>query len=112
MSSLYFLGYLPYGGTMAEPNYEVLGRYHATREIFEQLRERRNKAMYVLKAAVGHGPQSVTGRIVEFDADAVQAALTEARNIDAEFMRCVTALNEYASIVGKPAVTIEPRRLE
>ncbi|NTZ84376.1 hypothetical protein FCJ61_15565 [Burkholderia metallica] len=109
MSSLYLLGYLPYGGRMAEPNYEVLGRYHATREIFEQLREQRNKAMSDLKTAVGHGSPPGTGRIVEFDADAVQAALTEARNIDAEFMKCVTALNEYASVVGKPTVSIERR---
>ncbi|VWD22880.1 hypothetical protein [Burkholderia contaminans] len=109
MSSLYFLGYLPYGGMMTEPNYEVLGRYHATREIFEQLRQQRNKALSELKAAVGYGASPVSGGVIEFNADAVEAALAEARTVDAEFVKCVAALNEFAAIVGKPTVKIERR---
>ncbi|KIS53988.1 hypothetical protein BTP_3506 [Burkholderia thailandensis Phuket 4W-1] len=94
---------------MAEPNYEVLGRYHATLEIFEQLREQRNKALGKLRDAVGHGVPPGRMHIAVFDADLVQEVLTEARNIDAEFMKCVYALNQYASTVGKSTVTVDRR---
>ncbi|SAK69582.1 hypothetical protein AWB80_03582 [Caballeronia pedi] len=91
---------------MIHLNFEALGRYHATLDAFQELRSKRSTALAELARTVRQNTGR-HGKIVSFDAAAVQEKLQNASTVDAELMQCVDALNEYAAEVGKPQVQVE-----
>jgi len=92
---------------MTQPNFEAIGRYHATLEAFRDLRVRRSTALSELSRIVR---QSIGrhDRVVAFDGAAVEEKLQRAISVNAELMQCIDALNEYAAETGKPQITIDP----